>query len=148
MTAKDCFIVNPGNPLHGRTTVPGDKSISHRSVMFGALAQGVTQVRGWLAAGDTEASLASIQALGIQVDRHSKNELTIHGGQFLPPKAALNLVNASIRYSSADDHWSAGVYGRNLADKKYFTQKLDFGVFVLAGVGPPREYGVDFTYKW
>jgi iron complex outermembrane receptor protein len=61
---------------------------------------------------------------------------------------ALNLVNASIRYSSADDHWSAGVYGRNLADKKYFTQKLDFGVFVLAGVGPPREYGVDFTYKW
>ncbi|MEO8610659.1 MAG: 3-phosphoshikimate 1-carboxyvinyltransferase [Chloroflexota bacterium] len=94
MTAKDCFIVNPGSPLHGRTTVPGDKSISHRSVLFGALAQGVTQVRGWLAAGDTEASLASIQVLGIQVDRHSKNELTIHGGQFQPPKAALNLVNA------------------------------------------------------
>jgi 3-phosphoshikimate 1-carboxyvinyltransferase len=74
--------------------VPGDKSISHRSVMFGAMANGVTQVRRWLAAGDTEASLASIQALGIQVDRHSKNELTIHGGQFQPPKAALNLVNA------------------------------------------------------
>lgn len=94
MTAKDCFIVNPGNPLTGRTTVPGDKSISHRSVMFGAMANGVTQVRGWLAAGDTEASLASIQALGIRVDRHSKNELTIHGGQFQPPKGNLNLVNA------------------------------------------------------
>ena len=94
MTAKDCFIVNPGSSLIGRTTLPGDKSISHRSVMFGALAQGVTQVRGWLAAGDTEASLASIQALGIQVDRHNKNELTIHGGQFQAPKAALNLVNA------------------------------------------------------
>jgi 3-phosphoshikimate 1-carboxyvinyltransferase len=94
MTAKDCFIVNPGNPLSGRTTVPGDKSISHRSVMFGAMAQGVTQVRGWLAAGDTEASLASIQALGIQVNRLSRNELTIHGGQFQPPKGTLNLVNA------------------------------------------------------
>jgi 5-enolpyruvylshikimate-3-phosphate synthase len=62
MSAKDCFIVSPGNVLSGRTTVPGDKSISHRAVMFGALAQGVTEVRGWLAAGDTEASLASIQA--------------------------------------------------------------------------------------
>lgn len=94
MSAKDCFIVSPGNALSGRTTVPGDKSISHRAVMFGALAQGVTEVRGWLAAGDTEASLASIQALGIQVDRHSKNELTIHGGKLQPPQGSLNLVNA------------------------------------------------------
>jgi 3-phosphoshikimate 1-carboxyvinyltransferase len=94
MTAKDCFVVQPGDALNGRTTVPGDKSISHRSVMFGALADGVTQVRGWLAAGDTEASLASIQALGVQVERHSKNELTIHGGQLQQPQGALNLVNA------------------------------------------------------
>ncbi len=64
MTAKDCFVVNSGSTLSGSTTVPGDKSISHRAVMFGALADGVTQVRGWLAAGDTEASLASIQGLG------------------------------------------------------------------------------------
>jgi 3-phosphoshikimate 1-carboxyvinyltransferase len=94
MNAKDCFVVSPGSALSGHTTVPGDKSISHRAVMFGALAQGVTQVRGWLAAGDTEASLASIQALGIQVDRHSKNELTIHGGKLQPPQGTLNLVNA------------------------------------------------------
>jgi 3-phosphoshikimate 1-carboxyvinyltransferase len=62
--------------------------------MFGAMAQGVTEVRGWLAAGDTEASLASIQSLGIQVDRHNKNELTIHGGELQPPQGSLNLVNA------------------------------------------------------
>jgi 3-phosphoshikimate 1-carboxyvinyltransferase len=94
MSAKDCFVVRPGAPLSGRTTVPGDKSISHRSVMFGALAQGTTHVRGWLAAGDTEASLASIQALGVQVERHSKNELTIHGGELKPSDKPLNLVNA------------------------------------------------------
>jgi 3-phosphoshikimate 1-carboxyvinyltransferase len=94
MSAKDCFVVNPGSALNGRTSVPGDKSISHRAVMFGALAQGTTQVRSWLAAGDTEASLASIQALGLKVDRHSRNELTIHGGQFIPPTDKLNLVNA------------------------------------------------------
>jgi len=94
MSVKDCFVVSAGRSLSGRTPVPGDKSISHRVVMFGALAQGTTQVRGWLAAGDTEASLASIQALGVQVDRHSKHELTIHGGQLLPPNQVLNLVNA------------------------------------------------------
>ncbi len=94
MIASDCFVVNPGAALSGKTTVPGDKSISHRAVMFGAMGQGKTQVRGWLAAGDTEASLATIQVLGIQVERHSKHELTIHGGKFQPPKGALNLVNA------------------------------------------------------
>src|SRR5438128_11014588 len=74
--ANDCFKVKPTKGLSGKTTVPGDKSISHRAVMFGALAKGDTKVRGWLAAGDTEASLATIQALGVQVERHSKNEMT------------------------------------------------------------------------
>ncbi len=94
MTALDCFVVKPGSPLSGTGSVPGDKSISHRAVMFGALAQGVTQVRGWLAAGDTEASLAAVQALGVQIDRHSQHDLTIHGGELGPSSAPLNLVNA------------------------------------------------------
>jgi 3-phosphoshikimate 1-carboxyvinyltransferase len=74
--------------------VPGDKSISHRVVMFGALAQGQTHIRAWLAAGDTEASLASIIKLGVQVERHSTHEMTIHGGQLHQPDGPLNLVNA------------------------------------------------------
>ncbi len=94
MSAKECFILQPGKALHGSTGVPGDKSISHRAVLFGAMAQGATQVRGWLAAGDTEASLSTIQALGVQVERHSLNELTIHGGRLQPPNTSLNLVNA------------------------------------------------------
>lgn len=94
MTTGDCFLVRPGQKLAGTTAVPGDKSISHRAVMFGALANGITRVRGWLAAGDTEASLAGIQALGIQIERHSRNDLTIYGGQFQPPDAPLNLANA------------------------------------------------------
>jgi len=92
--ANDCFVVRPGSGLRGSSTVPGDKSISHRAVMFGAMAVGTTHVRAWLAAGDTEASLASIQALGIRVERLSRNELVIHGGAFEPPKSYLNLVNA------------------------------------------------------
>lgn len=92
--ASDCFKVKSGHALHGTTTVPGDKSISHRVVMFGALGQGATHVRGWLAAGDTEASLASVQALGARVERLSKQELIVHGGELQKPHGPLNLVNA------------------------------------------------------
>ncbi len=92
--AKDCFRVHSGHALQGTTTVPGDKSLSHRAVMFGALAQGTSHIKGWLAAGDTEASLGAIQALGVHVERHSAHELTIAGGQLHPPQGALDLVNA------------------------------------------------------
>jgi len=88
------LILRPTHALKGAITVPGDKSLSHRAVMFGALADGVSEVRGWLPAGDTEASLASIRALGIQIDRHDATTLTVHGGKFIPPTAPLNLVNA------------------------------------------------------
>jgi 3-phosphoshikimate 1-carboxyvinyltransferase len=95
MTSNDlCFVVRPGHPLTGRTTVPGDKSLSHRAVMFGALADGITQVRGWLAAGDTEATLRTIQALGVRVERHDLNTLTVHGGRLQAPAGPLDLVNA------------------------------------------------------
>jgi 3-phosphoshikimate 1-carboxyvinyltransferase len=92
--ANDCFVVRPGNALAGEATVPGDKSISHRSVMFGALAQGVTRVHKWLPAGDTEASLGAIQALGVEVEREGAGELVIHGGELKPPAGTLDLVNA------------------------------------------------------
>jgi 3-phosphoshikimate 1-carboxyvinyltransferase len=93
-TPKDAFVVNPGTPLKGTTTVPGDKSISHRAVLFGALAQGTTRVRAWLPAGDTEASLASVQALGVKVERIDPYTLTIYGGQLRESSAPLDLVNA------------------------------------------------------
>ena len=92
--ALDYFAVKPGAALQGETRVPGDKSISHRAVMFGGLAEGTTYVRDWLSAGDTEASLASIRTLGVQVERHSPTELTLHGGGYHQPSEPLNLVNA------------------------------------------------------
>ncbi|MCC6612007.1 MAG: 3-phosphoshikimate 1-carboxyvinyltransferase [Anaerolineae bacterium] len=92
--AVDYFAIRPGMALHGETRVPGDKSISHRSVMFGALADGVTHIRDWLPAGDTEASLATIRALGVEVERHGPTELTVHGGALKQPSGPLDLVNA------------------------------------------------------
>lgn len=70
-------------PLTGTVTVPGDKSLSHRAVMLGAIADGVSKVRKWLPAGDTIATLEIIQALGIdvQIDKHSSQawDLVISG---------------------------------------------------------------------
>ncbi|MDQ7027384.1 MAG: 3-phosphoshikimate 1-carboxyvinyltransferase [Anaerolineae bacterium] len=90
----DTLTVKPGSPLRGRTKVPGDKSISHRSLLLGMLANGKTEIRGWLAAGDTEATLGAVRALGVQVDRHDTHTLTVHGGMLKPPDAPLGFINA------------------------------------------------------
>ena len=90
----DTLTIKPDAPLRGTVTVPGDKSISHRSVLLGAIANGTSQVRGWLAAGDTEATLAAVRQLGVQIERQDTNTLTIHGGQLHAPEQALDFVNA------------------------------------------------------
>jgi 3-phosphoshikimate 1-carboxyvinyltransferase len=90
----DCFVVSPGHALQGETRVPGDKSISHRAVMFAALARGASHIRDWLPAGDTEASLHAVQALGVKIQRLSQTELIVHGGELQPPQGPLDLVNA------------------------------------------------------
>lgn len=86
--------VQPSAALRGETRVPGDKSISHRSILLGMLAEGTTQVRGWLAAGDTEATLGAARTLGVPIERHDTHTLTIHGGHLIPPTVPLNFVNA------------------------------------------------------
>ncbi len=62
------LLVHPQKtPLAGTITVPGDKSISHRAVMLAALAEGVSVITNWLPAGDTLATLAAAQALGVPI---------------------------------------------------------------------------------
>lgn len=61
----------------------------------------------------------------------------------------LTLVNARASWTPNHERWSLGVYGRNLTDETYFSQKLYLpGAFAFGGVGDPREYGVDFKYNW
>jgi len=59
--------------------VPGDKSISHRAVMLGSLADGVSKVRGFLAGEDCLATLRAFGDMGVQIEQHSATSLTIHG---------------------------------------------------------------------
>jgi 3-phosphoshikimate 1-carboxyvinyltransferase len=59
--------------------MPGDKSISHRALMLGALADGASQISGFLPSGDCLATLACLRRLGVEVEIHDATTLTIHG---------------------------------------------------------------------
>lgn len=71
--------IEPATSLRGVTAVPGDKSISHRSVMFGALADGVTHVTGFLPGADCLSTVACFRQLGVTVEQLSATELKVHG---------------------------------------------------------------------
>ncbi|MCK8816915.1 3-phosphoshikimate 1-carboxyvinyltransferase [Natroniella sulfidigena] len=65
--------------LTGEVTIPGDKSISHRAVMLGALARGKTEVEGFLTGEDCLSTVKAFQSLGIEIDGVGREEMTIHG---------------------------------------------------------------------
>ena len=72
-------LIRPaGRPLTGEITVPGDKSISHRAVMFGSLAQGTTTVENFLRGADCLSTIDCFRRLGIQIDE-TPELITIHG---------------------------------------------------------------------
>ena len=91
------FTVSPGGTIGGQARVPGDKSISHRSIMLGALAEGVTRVSGFLEGEDALATLNAFRAMGVEIERPEEGEVVVHGvglhGLEAPP-AALDLGNA------------------------------------------------------
>ncbi|MEY2167316.1 MULTISPECIES: 3-phosphoshikimate 1-carboxyvinyltransferase [unclassified Rhodanobacter] len=69
----------PAGPLRGSVGVPGDKSVSHRALMFGALADGVSHIRGFLEGEDTRATAAVLQQLGVRIDTPAEGERVVHG---------------------------------------------------------------------
>jgi len=73
------YVVQPAGTLTGRVRVPGDKSISHRSVMLGSLASGTTRVSGLLEGEDVLSTLAAFRAMGVQAQGPDKGNLVIHG---------------------------------------------------------------------
>lgn len=71
--------IHPARTLRGEIVTPGDKSISHRSIMFGALAEGTTRVRGFLTGEDNLSTLKAFQAMGIAIRQAAPGELEIEG---------------------------------------------------------------------
>jgi 3-phosphoshikimate 1-carboxyvinyltransferase len=71
--------VEPAGSFVGHLAVPGDKSISHRAVLIGALAEAETHVRGFGRSADTLSTIDAVRALGVQVDDVADDELVVHG---------------------------------------------------------------------
>ncbi|AFJ01639.1 5-Enolpyruvylshikimate-3-phosphate synthase [Methylophaga frappieri] len=99
------YVVQPGGRLSGNIRVPGDKSISHRTIMLGSLAEGVTTVSGFLEGEDALATLAVFRAMGVTIDGPNNGNLIIHGvgmHGLKAPEKTLNVGNSgtSIRLLS------------------------------------------------
>lgn len=91
------FSVQPGGRLRGTLRVPGDKSISHRSIMLGSLADGVTQISGFLEGEDSLATLSAFRSMGVQIEGPVEGRVTIHGvgiDGLRQPSAPLDLGNS------------------------------------------------------
>ena len=73
------FLAAPGGALRGRLCLPGDKSISHRAIMFGALAEGVTTMTGFLEGEDCLATLRAFRAMGVRIDGPERGRVAVHG---------------------------------------------------------------------
>ena len=98
------YITSIAGPLKGSIKVPGDKSISHRSIMLGSIADGVTRVSGFLEGEDSLATLSAFRDMGVKIERNGSN-VTINGvGKhgLKEPIHSLNLGNSgtSIRLMS------------------------------------------------
>lgn len=89
--------VEPAAAVAGHVGVPGDKSISHRAVLIGAVADGETRVEGFGRSGDTESTIAAVRTLGVEVDEPDVDTLVVHGvglGGLRPPEEPIDCGNA------------------------------------------------------
>ncbi len=94
---KVSMRVAGGGRLSGRLRVPGDKSISHRAVMLGALAGGTTRIEGFLEGEDTLATLRAFSDMGVRVEGPAEGRVVLHGvgmHGLRPPAAPLDLGNS------------------------------------------------------
>jgi 3-phosphoshikimate 1-carboxyvinyltransferase len=73
------FQVQPGGSLRGRIRVPGDKSISHRSIMLGSIAEGTTGISGFLEGEDSLATLNAFRAMGVNIEGPDNGRVVVHG---------------------------------------------------------------------
>ena len=73
------FHLQPGGALNGSLRVPGDKSISHRSIMLGALADGITEIEGFLEGEDALATLQAFRDMGVVIEGPSAGRVRVHG---------------------------------------------------------------------
>ena len=134
------FLTSNSGPLKGSIKVPGDKSISHRSIMLGSIAEGVTRVSGFLEGEDSLATLNAFRDMGVQIERSGSN-VVIHGvgmRGLKEPKNPLNLGNSGTSIRLMSGLLSAQNFDSKLCgDESLSTRPMG------RVINPLREMGAD-----
>lgn len=97
MSARQDWVASRGSALRGEVVVPGDKSVSHRAIMLGAIADGSSRIEGFLEGEDTRATAAIFCQLGVRIEAPSDGVRIVHGvgvDGLRAPDAALDCGNA------------------------------------------------------
>lgn len=79
MSKQIQFVARAGGEVKGSIRVPGDKSVSHRSIIFGSIAEGTTRVEGFLEGEDSLATLQAFRDMGVEIEGPDQGRVTIHG---------------------------------------------------------------------
>src|SRR5210317_1971112 len=91
------FLIHPAAIRDADVRIPGDKSVSHRAIMLGSIAGGVSEVRGFLAGEDCLATMSAFRSMGVSIERPAPTELVIQGvglHGLRPPGTDLDLGNS------------------------------------------------------
>jgi len=143
------FEVAPGGRLTGRLRVPGDKSISHRSIMLGALAEGTTVVEGFLEGEDNLATLNAFRAMGVEIEGPENGRVTIHGvglNGLKAPSGPLDLGNSGTSMRLLAGLMAAQAFDVEMSGDASLSKRPMRRVTVpLATMGAELETGVDGT---
>ena len=136
------FVTSNSGPLRGTIKVPGDKSISHRSIMLGSIADGVTRVSGFLEGEDSLATLNAFKEMGVNIERDGSS-VVIHGvgmRGLKKPKNPLNLGNSGTSIRLMSGLLSAQEFDSELCgDESLSTRPMG------RVIKPLREMGADIS---
>ncbi len=99
------LISEKSRALKGVIIVPGDKSISHRALMLGSIANGQTHIRGFLAGEDCLATLAALRQMGVNIEQKASDEVLIDGVGL----RGLSAPETQLRYASPDLLWAVAL---------------------------------------
>lgn len=93
---KDILKVRKGAPLETEITVPGDKSISHRAVMFAALSNGPCKITNFLEGEDCRSTMQAMRQLGVKIEQDTPGTIVVHGckGEFTAPEGDIDCGNS------------------------------------------------------
>ncbi len=95
--SKRRYQVQPAKRVEGELRLPGDKSISHRALMLGGIADGVTEISGFLASEDCLSTLSALRAMGVNIEQPQADRVRVHGvgrDGLKAASAALDVGNA------------------------------------------------------